>query len=175
MGDQFDAILAYETWSLCPRPSQHNIIQNKRPYKIKQKQDESIDRYKARLVAKGFDQESGVDFTETFIPTVKTSTIRVILALAVQFNWSVQQLDMSNAFLHGHLLEEVYMEQPRGFIDSQFPCYVCRLHKSCMVLNKHLVLGLHASLKCCWILCLFLPLLTALYLCFIMDMYIFTS
>jgi hypothetical protein len=61
---------------------------------------------------------------------VKTSTIRVILALAVQFNWIIRQLDMSNAFLHGHLLEEAYMEQPRGFVDSQFLSHVCRLHKS---------------------------------------------
>jgi hypothetical protein len=63
MGDEFDTILANETWSLCPRPSQHNIIRNKWVYKINQKLDGSIDRYKARLVAKGFDQESGVDFT----------------------------------------------------------------------------------------------------------------
>lgn len=82
------------------------------------------------MVAKSFDQESGVDFIETFSPVVKTSIIRVILTLAVQFNWSIRQLDMSNAFLHGFLPEEVYMEQPRGFIDAQFPSHVCRLHKS---------------------------------------------
>jgi hypothetical protein len=132
MGDEFDALLANETWSLCPHPSQHNIIRNKWVYKIKQKQDGSIDRYKARLVAKGFDQESGVDFTETFSPVVKTSTIRVILALAVQFNWSIRQLDVSNAFLHGHLLEEVYI------VDSQFPSHVCRLHKSLYGLKQAL-------------------------------------
>jgi hypothetical protein len=117
MGDEFDALLANETWSLCHRPSQHNIIRNKWVYKIKQKQDGSIDWYKARLVAKGFDQDSGVDFTETFTLVVKTSTIWVILTLAVQFNWSIRQLDVFNVFLHGFLLEEVYMEQPRGLID----------------------------------------------------------
>jgi len=130
MGDEFDALIANQTWSLCPRPSNHNIIRNKWVYKIKEKQDGSIDRYKAKLVAKGFDQESGVDFTETFSPMVKPSTIRVLLALAVQFNWNIHQLDVSNTFLHDHLLEEVYMEQPRGFIDPQFPSHVCRLHKS---------------------------------------------
>lgn len=66
MGDEFYALLANKTWSLCPRPSQHNIIRNKWVYKIKQKQDGSIDRYKARLVANGFDQESGVRFYRNF-------------------------------------------------------------------------------------------------------------
>jgi hypothetical protein len=55
MGDEFDALIANQTWSLCPRPSNHNIIRNKWVYKIKQKQDGSLERYKARLVAKGFD------------------------------------------------------------------------------------------------------------------------
>jgi len=63
-------------------------------------------------------------------PVVKPSTIRVLLASAVQFDSVVRQLDVSNAFLHGHLLEEVYMEQPQGFVDAQFHGYVCRLHKS---------------------------------------------
>jgi hypothetical protein len=83
MGDEFDALLENKTWSLCPRPSHHNIIQNKWVFKIKQKQDGSIDRYKMQLVAKRFDQESGVDYTETFSHVVKTSTIWVLLALAV--------------------------------------------------------------------------------------------
>jgi hypothetical protein len=130
MGEEFDALLANGTWSLCPRPQHQHVIHNKWVYKIKQKQDGSIDRYKARLVVKGFDQEDGIDFTETFSPVIKPSTIRVILALAVQFNWSIHQLDVSNAFFHGVLLEEVYMEQPHGFIDTRFPDYVCRLHKS---------------------------------------------
>jgi len=63
-------------------------------------------------------------------PVVKPSTIRVLLASAVQFDSVVRQLDVSSAFLHEHLLEEVYMEQPQGFVDAQFPGYVCRLHKS---------------------------------------------
>jgi hypothetical protein len=118
MGEEFDALLANGTWSLCPRPQHQHAIHNKWVYKIKQKQDGSIDHYKARLVVKGFDQEDGIDFTETFSPVIKPSTIRVILALAVQFNWSIHQLDVSNAFFPGVLLEEVYMEQPHGFIDT---------------------------------------------------------
>jgi hypothetical protein len=61
---------------------------------------------------------------------IKPSTIRVILTLAVHFDWEIRQLDVSNAFLQGHLIEEVYMEQPQGFQDKIHPDFVCRLHKA---------------------------------------------
>jgi hypothetical protein len=99
-------------------------------YKIKRTPEGQIDRYKARLMAKGFDQQYGIDYFETFSPVIKPSTIRVVLSLAVAFNWPIKQLDVSNAFLHGFLDEEVYMEQPQGFIDESRPEYICRLHKS---------------------------------------------
>uniref|UniRef100_A0A2N9EVL6 Integrase catalytic domain-containing protein n=1 Tax=Fagus sylvatica TaxID=28930 RepID=A0A2N9EVL6_FAGSY len=130
MEAEFGALTTNGTWSLCPRPPNRKIIRNKWVFRLKQKADGSIDRYKARLVAKGFDQENGIDYTETFSPVIKPTTIRVILALAVHFNWPIRQLDVSNAFLHGSLTEEVYMEQPRGFVDPHFPNHVCRLHKA---------------------------------------------
>lgn len=89
-------------------------MRNKWVFKIKQHADGIIDRYKARLVAKGFDQVVGLDFIETFSPVIKLVTIRLALALSVHYNWSIIQLDISNAFLHGYLEEEIYMEQPQG-------------------------------------------------------------
>jgi len=127
---EYDALISNQTWTLCPRPPHQNVVRNKWVFKLKQKPDGSVDRHKARLVAKGFRQVSGIDYYETFSPVVKSATIRLILALAVQFDWQIKQLDVSNAFLHGVLHEEVYMEQPQGFIDPNFPDHVCKLHKS---------------------------------------------
>jgi hypothetical protein len=127
---EYDALMSNGTWTLCSRPPHHNIIRNKWVYKIKCKADGSIERFKARLVAKGFDQLSGIDYTETFSPVIKPSTIRVILVLAVHFDWEIRQLDVSNAFLQGSLAEEVYMEQPQGFVDKHNSGLVCRLHKA---------------------------------------------
>uniref|UniRef100_A0A2N9I1W1 Integrase catalytic domain-containing protein n=1 Tax=Fagus sylvatica TaxID=28930 RepID=A0A2N9I1W1_FAGSY len=127
---EYQALITNGTWTLCPRPPNRKIIRNKWVYRLKQKADGSLDRHKARLVAKGFDQEDGIDYTETFSPVIKPTTIRVLLALAVHYDWSIHQLDVSNAFLHGSLLEEVFMEQPRGFVDALRPNHVCRLHKA---------------------------------------------
>ena len=99
-------------------------------FKLKRNSDGTISRYKARLVAKGFHQQHGIDFDETFSPVVKPPTVRLILALAVTYNWPLRQLDVRNAFLHGILKEEVYMVQPPGYVNAAQPKHVCRLHKS---------------------------------------------
>lgn len=92
--------------------------------------DGSIDKYKACLVAQGFTQIPGLDYSATFSPVVKASTVRIILSLAVLYKWSLHQLDVKNAFLNGDLFDTVYMEQPPGFLDSRFPNHVCRLKKA---------------------------------------------
>ncbi|KAM2315364.1 hypothetical protein ACFX1S_028273 [Malus domestica] len=130
MKEEHDALLQNHTWSLVPATPHMNIVGCKWVFRVKRKADGSIDRHKARLVAKGFNQQVGVDYDETFSPVVKPGTIRTILALAVSHNWSLQQLDVRNAFLNGILHEEVYMKQPPGFVDSDRSQYVCRLHKA---------------------------------------------
>ena len=96
-------------------------------YRIKYTDTGAIERFKARLVAKGFTQVPGIDYEETFIPVIKHTTIRLVLALAMNLNWSMKQLDMN---LHGHLNETVYMEHPPGFIYPKLPSHVCKLNKS---------------------------------------------
>jgi hypothetical protein len=109
MQSEFDALLRNKTWRLIPPNKGKNIIDCKWVFKIKRKSDGSIDRYKARLVAKGFKQRYGIDYEDTFSPVVKIATVRLVLSIAVSRGWSLRQLDVQNAFLHGVLEEEVYM------------------------------------------------------------------
>lgn len=130
MDAEFDALVKNKTWHLVPTQKDRNIIDCKWVYKIKRKADGSLDRYKARLVAKGFKQRYGIDYEDTFSPVVKSATIRIVLSLAVSRGWSLRQLDVQNAFLHGYLEEEVYMKQPPGYEDKTKFNYVCKLDKA---------------------------------------------
>ena len=109
MQEEFSALQHTATWSLVPRPSGTNIVSCKWIFKVKQHSDGSLDKYKARLVARGFAQQYGVDYLDTFSPVVKPATVRLVLSLAVSQGWCLRQLDVSNAFLHGLLDEDVYM------------------------------------------------------------------
>ncbi|KAM1674306.1 hypothetical protein ACFX15_039401 [Malus domestica] len=130
MQDEFNALQNTRTWQLVSSTSTHNLVGCKWVFQIKRKPDGYVDRYKARLVAKGYNQQKGIDYSDTFSPVAKPVTIRLILTLAVQSNWFLHQLDINNAFLHGHLKENVYMAQPTGFIDQDNPTHVCHLKKS---------------------------------------------
>jgi histone deacetylase 1/2 len=130
MNEEFEALMKNGTWHLVPPRHGKNIIDCRWIYKVKHKSDGSIDRYKARLVAKGFKQRYGIDYEDTFSPVVKIATVRLVLAIAVSKGWSLRQLDVKNAFLHGVLEEEVYMRQPPGYEDKSKPDYICKLDKA---------------------------------------------
>jgi Reverse transcriptase (RNA-dependent DNA polymerase) len=130
MTDELNALASNGTWILVPPPTNQRIIGCKWVYKIKRRPDGSLERYKARLVAKGYSQEPGINYVETYSPVVRATTIRLILSMAVTSNWSIKQLDVSNAFLNGDLKETVYMHQPQGFGDPHHPDHVCLLKKS---------------------------------------------
>ena len=130
MAAEHDALQRNRTWCLVDRPSGANIVTGKWIFKHKLKPDGTLERYKARWVVRGFTQRAGVDFGETFSPVVKPATIRTVLTIAASRQWPTKQLDVSNAFLHGHLHEHVLCQQPPGFLDADRPDAVCLLDKS---------------------------------------------
>ena len=130
MSDEFDAQQRNHTWDLVPPNPMQHFVGCRWVFKLKYIPTGFIDKYKARLVAKAFNQQYGVDYAETFSPVIKSTTIRVVLDVAVNKNWPLKQLDVNNAFLQGTLTEEVYMAQPPGFVDKDQPSHVCRLRKA---------------------------------------------
>lgn len=130
MAAEFDALQRNRTWRLVDRPPGANVVTGKWIFKHKLHPDGTLERYKARWVVRGFTQRAGVNFGETFSPVVKPATIRTVLTIAASRGWHTKQLDVSNAFLHGHLREHVLCQQPPGFVDAERPDAVCLLDKS---------------------------------------------
>ena len=130
MDEEMNALDDSGTWELTPLPEEKKAIGCKWVYKIKHNADGSVNRYKARLVAKGYAQTYGIDFEETLSPIAKMATVRAPIAMAASKGWELQQMDVKNAFLNGDLQEEVYMEQPKGYVHPDFLHYVCRLKKA---------------------------------------------
>ncbi|KAL2249476.1 UNVERIFIED_CONTAM: Retrovirus-related Pol polyprotein from transposon TNT 1-94 [Sesamum indicum] len=116
------------TWILTPLPAGKKPIGCKWVFKTKLRADGSVERYKARLVAKGFTQIAGVDYMDNFSPVAKPVTVRVFLSIAAAHNWPLQQMDVNNAFLHGYLEEDLYMDPPEGY--SVQLGLVCKLERS---------------------------------------------
>lgn len=129
MKEEHTTLLKNNTWTLVNLPPNRKAIGCKWVFRIKDNPDGTINKYKARLVSKGFHQQHGFDFHETFSPVVKPVTICIILTLALTHNWTIQQIDVNNAFLNGLLQEEVYMVQPPGF-EASHKTLVCRLKRA---------------------------------------------
>nr|ABA94321.1 retrotransposon protein, putative, unclassified [Oryza sativa Japonica Group] len=130
MKEELNALVKNKTWELVKLPPEKRTVGCKWVFTVKQTPEGKVDRYKARLVAKGYSQTYGIDYDEIFAPVAKMGTVRGLVSCAVNFGWPLHQLDVKNAFLHGDLHEEVYMEIPPGFGNSQTVGKVCKLKKS---------------------------------------------
>ncbi|UYV75442.1 hypothetical protein LAZ67_13000282, partial [Cordylochernes scorpioides] len=130
MEEEFDSLIENKTWELVDPPKNRNIIGTKWVFKTKYNSDGSVERHKARLVAKGYSQQYGIDYEETFAPVVRQSTIRMFLALAVEYNLILHQMDVQSAYLNGEIKEEIFMTQPENFVSRKYPEKVCRLKKA---------------------------------------------
>ncbi|GJV45894.1 retrovirus-related pol polyprotein from transposon TNT 1-94 [Tanacetum coccineum] len=130
MQDEIHEFDRLDVWELVPPPDSAMIIALKWIYKVKLDEYGDVLKNKARLVAKGFRQEEGLDFEESFAPVARLEAIRIFIANAASKNMTVYQMDVKTAFLNGELKEEVYVHQPKGFVDPERPHHVYRLKKA---------------------------------------------
>ena len=117
-------------------PDGVRTIECKWIYKKKKDIDGNIHIYKARLVAKGFRQVQGVEDDETFSPVAILKSVQIILAIATYFNYEIWQMDVKTAFLNRNLIEDVYMMQPKGFVNPTNAGKICKLCKSIYGLHQ---------------------------------------
>lgn len=130
MHDELASLEENNVWTLTDLPPGKKLIQNKWVFKIKRDSDGNVTRFKTRLVAKGFTQKYGIDYYETFSPVVRSSTLRILFSMAIEFDWEIDHWDVTTTFLYGDLKEEVYMHRPEGMLSPGKENKVCRLNKS---------------------------------------------
>jgi hypothetical protein len=125
--NEMDYILTNGIWEICDCPVGCKLVGCKWIFKKKLKPDGTIDKYKARLVVKGFTQKEGEDFFDTYSPLTRLTTIHVLVTLVASLGLLIHQMDVKTSFLNGELDEEIYMQQPNGFVGSGQENKVCRL------------------------------------------------
>jgi hypothetical protein len=127
---EMESIMYNGTCEVVDRPYGCQPIGYKWIFKKKLRPDGTIERYKARLVAKGYTQKEGEDFFDTYSPFARLTTIRTLIDVAASYDLIIHHMDVKTAFLNGELDEEIYMDQPEGFIADGQENKVCRLIKS---------------------------------------------
>jgi transposase InsO family protein len=129
---EYEQMENFKTWDLQDLPMGRKAISCKWVFDIKPSLngDGSVRKFKARLVIKGFSQRAGIDYNETFSPVAHHESFRIILAIAAQHALYLRQIDIVGAFLNGKIDDEIYMNQPEGFIVKGQENKVCRLNKA---------------------------------------------
>jgi hypothetical protein len=130
MMEEYQSIMKNDVCEVVPRPEGKSIVTSKWIYKIKHAADDNIEKYKARFVARGFSQREGKDYDETFALVAKYISIRSIIAITSAMGWKLHQMDVNTAFLNDVIEEEVYIEQPQGFVIHGKESHVCKLKKA---------------------------------------------
>ncbi|GJU22349.1 retrovirus-related pol polyprotein from transposon TNT 1-94 [Tanacetum coccineum] len=125
-----------QVWELVPKPDCVMIIALKWIYKVKLDKYGDVLKNKARLVAKGYHQEKGINFEESIAPVARIEAIRIFIANAASKNMIIYEMDVKNAFLNGELKKEVYVSQPEGFVDPDYPTHDYRLKKALYSLKQ---------------------------------------
>ncbi|GJT25921.1 zinc finger, CCHC-type containing protein [Tanacetum coccineum] len=130
INNEMDSIMGNNTWVLTDLPPRCRPLGCKWIFKKKMKVDGTIEKFKARLVIQGFKQKSGIDYFDTYALVTRISTIRLLIAMASIHSLIIHQMNVKTAFLNGELEDEVYMNQPLGFILPGNENKVCKLIKS---------------------------------------------
>jgi hypothetical protein len=128
MQEELNNFTRNEVWHLVLRPNQ-NVVGTKWVFRNKQDEHGVVTRNKARLVAKGYSQVEDLDFDKTYVSVARLESIRILLAYVTYLGIKLYQMDVKSAFLNGPIKEEVYVEQPPGFEDSEYPSHVYKLSK----------------------------------------------
>ncbi|CAI7892600.1 unnamed protein product [Closterium sp. NIES-53] len=130
MDKELKALEERNTWKIVPIGVAQNktILTGKWVFRVKTKADGTIDKFKARWVVRGFDQEHGRDYTETFAPVSRHTSLRILIAVAAMKKKKLRQIDVANAFLYAPVDAEIFVELPHGSHDE--PNRVCQLLKS---------------------------------------------
>nr|GFB43898.1 putative ribonuclease H-like domain-containing protein [Tanacetum cinerariifolium] len=119
-----------DVWVLVPTLDNITPLTLKWLFKNKHDEEKTVIQNKSRLVVRGCRQEEGIDFEESFAPVARMETIRIFLAYVAHKSFTVFQMDVKTAFLHGTLKEDVYVCQPEGFIDADHPSHIFKLKKA---------------------------------------------
>ena len=138
MDNEYYSLISKNTWTLVLPPQNAKVIKTR--WILSKKNENPGIRYKARLVAKGFTQRPGVDFDETYAPVIRGSSIRLLLAHACKNNLKIHHVDVKTAYLNADLAEEIYIDQPFGYVAKTNERMVCKLNKA--------IYGLKQSAEC---------------------------